>query len=83
MRRALLAALTLGALALTACEIEPCDDYVDYMCSCHDSEEGFDCAELTEIYVDAEPNVQDQCAIDLGDQKQTDEDEGVECETAI
>lgn len=74
--------LLIAFLALSACEVEePCLDYVDYMCDCHDGEEGFDCTELTAIYADAGQDVQDQCAVDLSDQQATDETDGHECTT--
>ena len=52
MRRTILVGGSALFFLLTgvACEIEPCDDYVDYMCQCHDDEPDFDCAELQRIY---------------------------------
>jgi hypothetical protein len=66
--------------ALNACFYEPCDDYVDYLCACHEDDPQYDCAVLEASYLDAEPELQDQCAIDLADVQQEDEDEGLECE---
>lgn len=62
------------------CAFEPCDRYVDYMCQCHADDPGFDCAELQQVYGDADPELQDQCAIDLTDQKDEDADAGLDCE---
>jgi hypothetical protein len=65
---------------LLGCEPEnPCDDYVDYMCSCHDGEEGVDCDELGLTYTGADPDVQDECAVLLDEQQQADDDAGVTC----
>lgn len=72
--------LGIGLIGLVACEDEPCNDYVDYMCSCHDGEEGFDCAELRATLSGAEPAVQDQCSLDLSEQQADDDSAGVECE---
>ena len=79
MRRLLMVTLALGALL--ACEDEePCDRYVEYMCACHDGDEGFDCQELDNTLRGAESDVQDECAIWLTDQKDDDADAGLECD---
>jgi hypothetical protein len=76
----------LGALAVVlglnvACsEEQPCDRYVDYMCACHDGEQGFDCAELAETYSKASAEVQNECALELRDQRDEDDEEGLECD---
>ena len=77
MRRGLIAAL----LWLGACEpADPCGEYVDYMCLCHDDDTGVDCDELSVVYASAEPEVQDECAVLLEDQQQADEEAGETCE---
>ena len=58
---------------------EPCDRYVDYMCDCHASDDGFDCVQLSEAYDGADQQVQDECAIELDDQKQVDKAGEVAC----
>jgi hypothetical protein len=70
----------LAAAALSGCFYEPCDDYVDYLCTCHEDDPQYDCDVLETSYLDAEPELQDQCAIDLADIQEQDEDEGLECE---
>ena len=73
--------MVAGLLLLVGatCELEdPCLEYVDYMCACHVSEA--DCEELETTYQDADPDLQDQCAIDLADQQAEDDENGVECE---
>jgi hypothetical protein len=72
-------ALMLLFVAAT-CEELPCDDYVDYMCACHDADPGFDCEELELALEDADPDLQDQCEIDLAEQEADDADAGLECE---
>lgn len=72
--------LVLGALALAACEpVDPCGDYVDYMCLCHGDDEDVDCEALTVTYESADPDVQDECAVLLDAQQRQDEDAGLEC----
>ncbi len=71
-----LALLTVGV----ACTPEPCGRYVDYMCACHADEPDFDCDELHRVYGEADPELQDQCAIDLADQRDEDEEAGLECD---
>jgi hypothetical protein len=72
-----------GVLAiLLACdELEPCDDYVDYMCACHDTDDDLSCADLEQTLSEADPDVQSQCAIDLSEQQDDDDLEGMECDT--
>lgn len=79
MRAAATVALALGFLGLMGCEDQPCDRYVNYVCDCHDGEEGFDCDELSIALSDADPAAQDQCAIDLADLEAEDDANGVEC----
>lgn len=65
---------------LGACgPVNPCDEYVDYMCSCHGEE--IDCNDLSLTYDGAAPDVQDECAVLLDDVEQTDQDAGAECVT--
>ena len=76
-----LAALAAGLLCALACdETTPCDRYVDYMCTCHAEEPGFDCEELSNVYSDAGGAVENQCAIELEDQRSADEDAGLQCD---
>ena len=79
MRIGVISVLLLSALACG--EIEPCDDYINYMCDCHDAEEDVSCEDLSNTLGAASPDVQSQCAIDLSEQRSEDEEEGLECET--
>ena len=75
-----LAVVGLLIAGLLACEDdEPCDRYIDYMCSCHEDDPGFDCGTLENTYRGADADVQDECALELQDQKDADEANGVEC----
>ena len=82
-RSTLFAVLTVVGISIflgTACfEEDSCDRYVEYMCDCHDGEEGYDCDELQRIYADADPSLQDQCVTDLDTQMDEDEANGVSC----
>jgi len=69
----------VGLGTLVACDVQPCDRYVDYICVCHDQDPEFDCQELIDVLTDADPDVQDQCAIDLSDQQAQDAADGLEC----
>lgn len=69
--------LLMGA----TCSTQPCNNYVDYMCACHASDSGVDCASLREVYGSADPSLQDQCSIDLSQQKSEDQQNGVTCDT--
>lgn len=66
-------------VALGCEETDPCDEYVDYMCECHANDEGFDCQALRNTYADADPAVQDQCAVALREQEDADAANGYVC----
>ena len=71
----------LLAAPLVGCESdEPCQEYIDYICACHDGEEGFDCAQLEETFGDADADLQDECSINLDEQKDQDKADGVDCQ---
>lgn len=74
--------LTLAATltGLLACEDQPCRRYVDYICECHPEDPDFDCAELENTLIGADPTIQDQCAIDLADQQAIDDENGLACD---
>ena len=63
-----------------SCNDDPCARYVDYMCDCHADDPDFSCADLQASLQDADPDVKDQCALDLADQQDQDEDDGLECD---
>lgn len=71
----------LTFVALLGCDDQPCLRYVDYMCACHDGENGVSCEELQQTYAGASPSVQDQCAIDLADQQDADDAAGLQCDS--
>ena len=74
--------LLFSAVSLSplGCFYEPCDEYVDYLCACHDDDPEYDCASLRRSYADAEPEAQDYCAIELDNVQEEDEANGLECE---
>jgi hypothetical protein len=59
---------------------DPCGRYVAYMCDCHADDPDFDCGELENAYIDADAAVQDECALELQDQKAADDDAGLQCD---
>ncbi len=73
--------LALVVVGFVACDepVNPCDDYVAYMCDCHAE---VDCAELTATYADASPSVQDQCTVALEDQQDQDDVDGLVCDVS-
>lgn len=82
MRRASLMVMAVaGAFAMAAdCELDdPCQEYVDYICTCHADDPDFDCEETRTVFSDADPNLQDQCAIELAEQEEIDQEEGLDC----
>ena len=65
--------------ALVACApVNPCDEYVDYMCACHADD--IDCNELELTYADVESSVQDECAVELDAVEEADQAAGEACQ---
>lgn len=81
MRGLLLSILGLGFAMGVGCEPEPCDRYVNYICDCHADDPEFDCEEISQSLANADPSAQDQCAIDLADLQDADDEAGVACST--
>jgi hypothetical protein len=52
---------------------------VDYVCDCHDGEEGFDCDELQRVLADADQELQQDCVVELDELQAKDQAEGLEC----
>lgn len=72
--------LSLIGLAVSGCSSsQPCDDYVDYICQCHQDDPDYDCEQVKTAYEGAEPQVQDECALNLDELEQKDQEEGSEC----
>jgi hypothetical protein len=69
--------LLLATFAGGCSSDEPCQDYIDYMCDCHDGEEGFSCKELEDVYGDADQEVQDECAIAHDEEKEADKEDDI------
>jgi len=68
------------ALWLVACEpIAPCDEYVDYMCACHEEDSGVSCEDLQDTYTGADPDVQDECGVLLNEREAEDQEAGETC----
>jgi len=75
--------LFLAFLALSTGCIEEknyCDEYVDYMCDCHEDDPDYDCAAQQAIYADADFEQQQECSISLDEQIQQDQDDGLDCQ---
>ena len=68
--------LALCALAAGCGDKEDsCDEYVAYMCDCYPD----DCENLKTTYEDADADLQDQCAIDLAEAQDEDQENGQDC----
>ena len=69
--------LILAGLALTACDdTNPCDEYVAYICDCHPDD---DCSSLSNTYDGADTELQDECALALDEQLNSDDETEHEC----
>jgi len=60
-------------------EIDPCEDYVTYMCDCHGGDADVDCATLEATYSGASSELQDECTLALEDQEIEDLESGYSC----
>ena len=67
----------LVGLLLAGCDdTNPCDEYVTYICDCHPDD---DCESLSNTYEGADAELQDECALALDDQQDSDDESGHEC----
>lgn len=67
----------LALTALLGCDdADPCIEYIDYICGCGTEEE---CAEASNVYADADDDLQDECAIALDDALEKDDEAGEDC----
>ena len=56
-----------------------CDEYVDYVCSCHEDNPDYDCADLANIYADPDAGMLLECSSNLEAQKVIDEEAQLDC----
>lgn len=72
-------------LLLTACFGvsfgDPCVDYCDYVCTCHEGEEAYDCDQCRTENDGSDPELQDACETSLADLQAEDESAGTGCST--
>ncbi|MBN1336988.1 MAG: hypothetical protein JXB39_13605 [Deltaproteobacteria bacterium] len=66
-------------LFATGCMNEACDEYVDYICTCHADDPEFDCDLLAATYENADAATQEDCALALDEQQEEDAAEHLEC----
>jgi hypothetical protein len=60
---------------------DPCQDYCDYICTCHAGEAEFDCDQCLTEYDGSDPALQDECETTLVDLQNEDEANGTGCES--
>lgn len=76
-----LVAVTATIAMLLACDEEtPCDRFADYVCTCHEGEDDFDCDSLLQLAENPTQDAIDGCQVDLEQLKSEDETEGLVCE---
>ena len=73
-------------LFLFACEdviktTTACDDYVDYICSCHDDNADYDCSTLDSIYADPTTEQISECSVSLDEQMALDAEDELDCDS--
>jgi hypothetical protein len=73
--------MLLFLLACTGAAEDPCQAYVDYVCTCHAGDSGFDCTSLESQYESADAELQDECEVSLAELKAEDQDAGTGCST--
>lgn len=82
MRNALLQLLPLGFLASCSVEAGPCQNYCDYICSCHEGEADYDCESCYTEYSAADPQLEDECSTELTTLKADDAANATGCDAA-
>ena len=80
MRLATLSALVLLLPACDAVFGNPCQDYVDYVCDCHDGEAGYDCDTLRASHATDDVELYEDCTLELEAIKAADESTGLGCD---
>ncbi|MDP2315528.1 MAG: hypothetical protein Q8P41_21700 [Pseudomonadota bacterium] len=61
---------------------DPCADYCDYVCECHEGEASFDCDQCRTENSGTDAELQDACESSLTDLQADDEAAGTGCSTA-
>ena len=60
-------------------EEDSCAEFVEYICTCHSKNQKYNCMELKNIYLDADFEQQEQCALALDDLMYEDAKNNVPC----
>jgi hypothetical protein len=71
--------LSLAVAATPGCMDESCDEYVDYLCTCHEDDPEFDCDVLMATYENADSATQEDCALSLDEQQAEDAQDDLDC----
>lgn len=61
---------------------DPCEQYCDYVCTCHEGEAEFDCDQCRTEYASADSELQDECETSLTDLQREDESNGTGCDAS-
>lgn len=59
------AAFALFAGCFGSTSSDPCVDYCDYLCTCHEGEAEYDCNQCRAEYSASSPALQDECETEL------------------
>ena len=71
--------LILALATAPGCMDESCDDYVDYLCTCHEDDPEYDCEALRATYENADAATQEDCALALDEQQAQDAKDDLDC----
>lgn len=80
MKPAIFAAIFLILPACDSVFGNPCQDYVDYICECHDGDPGYDCETLRASHNTDDVELYEDCTVALEDIQAADETTGQGCE---
>lgn len=61
---------------------DPCEEYCDYICECHEGEAEFDCDQCRTEYASADAALQDECETSLADLQREDESNATGCDSS-
>ncbi len=65
---------------LACSDPNPCDRYVDYLCTCHAQDTAVNCEALQQSLAEPDSQTQDSCALDLDALEEEDAADGLECQ---
>lgn len=71
--------LLLIPLLIACGDKSPCEEYIDYICSCHENNPDYDCSDMANMYNNPDADKEQECSTNLEEQKSIDNEAQLEC----